>query len=107
MSSLAAIFNSCSTLFTMDIYQKIRPEASQRQLVSVGRMATAIVVLLGILWIPVMEGISGVLYQYLQSVQSYLAPPIAAVFLLGLFSKRINSKGALADRKRTRLNSSH
>src|SRR3546814_300337 len=96
MSSLAAIFNSCSTLFTMDIYQKIRPEASQRQLVSVGRMATAIVVLLGILWIPVMEGISGVLYQYLQSVQSYLAPPIAAVFLLGLFSKRINSKGALA-----------
>ncbi|HYH55360.1 MAG TPA: sodium:solute symporter [Anseongella sp.] len=95
MSSLAAIFNSCSTLFTMDIYQKIRPDASQKRLVGVGRIATAVVVVLGILWIPVMEGISGVLYQYLQSVQSYLAPPIAAVFLLGLFSKRINAKGAL------------
>lgn len=96
MSSLAAIFNSCSTLFTMDIYQKLKPEASQKKLVSVGRLATAVVVILGILWIPVMQGISGVLYQYLQSVQSYLAPPIAAVFLLGLFSKRINATGAIA-----------
>jgi SSS family solute:Na+ symporter len=95
MSSLASVFNSCSTLFTMDIYKKVRPEASEKQLVSVGRMATGVVVVLGILWIPVMSGISGVLYQYLQSVQSYLAPPIASVFLLGLFYKRINSKGAM------------
>lgn len=95
MSSLASVFNSCSTLFTMDIYRKLQPEANDKKLVQVGRMATTIVVVLGILWIPVMSGISGVLYQYLQSVQSYLAPPIAAVFLLGLFSKRINSYGAL------------
>jgi len=95
MSSLASVFNSCSTLFTMDIYKKIKPETTEKNLVLVGRIATGAVVLLGILWIPVMSGISGVLYQYLQSVQSYLAPPIAAVFLLGLFYKRINSKGAL------------
>ncbi|MBX2971150.1 MAG: sodium:solute symporter [Cyclobacteriaceae bacterium] len=95
MSSLASVFNSCSTLFTMDIYKKIKPETSEKNLVTVGRIATGVVVVLGILWIPVMSGISGVLYQYLQSVQSYLAPPIAAVFLLGLFYKRINSKGAM------------
>jgi SSS family solute:Na+ symporter len=96
MSSLASVFNSCSTLFTMDIYRKLKPETPEKQLVTVGRIATGVVVVLGILWIPVMSGISGVLYQYLQSVQSYLAPPIASVFLLGLFYKRINSKGALA-----------
>lgn len=95
MSSLASVFNSCSTLFTMDIYKKIKPETSEKNLVTVGRIATGVVVVLGILWIPVMSGISGVLYQYLQSVQSYLAPPIAAVFLLGLFYKRINAKGAM------------
>ncbi len=95
MSSLAAVFNSCSTLFTMDIYQKLRPNASERTLVLVGRIATAIVVISGILWIPLMKGISGELYHYLQSVQAYIAPPITAVFLLGLFWKRINSKGAL------------
>ena len=95
MSSLASVFNSCSTLFTMDIYRKIKPATSQKGLVTVGRVATAVVVVLGILWIPVMNGISGVLYQYLQSVQSYLAPPIAVVFLLGLTYKRVNTKGAM------------
>lgn len=95
MSSLASVFNSCSTLFTMDIYKKIKPETSEKNLVLVGRVATGVVVALGILWIPVMSGISGVLYQYLQSVQSYLAPPIASVFILGLFYKRINAKGAM------------
>lgn len=95
MSSLASVFNSCSTLFTMDIYKKLKPDAAEKQLVRVGRIATGVVVILGILWIPIMSGISGVLYQYLQSVQSYLAPPIAAVFLLGLFYKRINAKGAI------------
>jgi SSS family solute:Na+ symporter len=94
MSSLAAVYNACSTLFTMDIYQKYRPNASNHQLVKVGRIATGIAVVLGMIWIPIMKGISGTLYQYLQSVQSYLAPPIAAVFLLGVFSKRINAKGA-------------
>ncbi|MFZ9980720.1 MAG: sodium:solute symporter [Cyclobacteriaceae bacterium] len=95
MSSLASVFNSCSTLFTMDIYRKLKPSTPEKELVAVGRIATAAVVALGILWIPVMSGISGVLYKYLQSVQSYLAPPIAAVFLLGVFVKRINSQGAI------------
>ena len=94
MSSLASVYNACSTLFTMDIYKKIKPDAGNKELVRVGRITTAVVVLLGMVWIPLMSKISGVLYQYLQSVQSYLAPPIAAVFLLGVFSKRINAKGA-------------
>ena len=94
MSSLASVYNACSTLFTMDIYQKMKPSASGKELVKVGRIATGVVVLLGMAWIPLMSRISGTLYQYLQSVQSYLAPPIAAVFLLGVFFKRINGKGA-------------
>ena len=94
MSSLASVYNACSTLFTMDIYKKIKPDAGNKELVRVGRITTTIVVVLGMVWIPLMSKISGVLYQYLQSVQSYLAPPIAAVFLLGVFSKRINAKGA-------------
>ena len=96
MSSLASVFNSCATLFTVDIYKKRYPDTPEQKLVSVGRIATAIVVMLGIAWIPIMQNISGVLYEYLQSVQSYIAPPIAAVFLLGIFSKRINAKGAMA-----------
>lgn len=96
MSSLASVFNSCSTLFTVDIYKKLRPDTPEVKLLGVGRIATTIVVVLGIAWIPVMANISGVLYEYLQSVQSYIAPPITAVFLLGIFSKRINSTGAMA-----------
>jgi SSS family solute:Na+ symporter len=96
MSSLASVYNACSTLFTLDIYQKIKPQTTEKELVKVGRIATAAVVVLGMLWIPVMKGISDTLYQYLQSVQSYLAPPIAAVFLLGVFVPRINGTGALA-----------
>lgn len=96
MSSLASIFNSCSTLFTVDIYRKLYPQSPEARLVLVGRIATGVVVLLGIAWIPIMQNISGVLYEYLQSVQSYIAPPITAVFLLGVFYKRINSKGAIA-----------
>jgi SSS family solute:Na+ symporter len=96
MSSLAAVFNSCSTLFTIDVYKKLKPQTDELTLVRVGRIATVVVVLLGVAWIPVMKNISGVLYQYLQSVQSYLAPPITAVFLLGVFIKRVNGAGALA-----------
>ncbi len=96
MSSLASVFNSCSTLFTVDIYKKLRPNTPENKLVNIGRIATVIVVILGILWIPIMQNISGVLYEYLQSIQSYIAPPIATVFLLGIFYSRINSKGALA-----------
>ncbi len=96
MSSLASVFNSCSTLFTIDVYQKLFPNTPEKKLLNIGRVATAIIVLLGIAWIPIMENISGVLYEYLQSVQSYIAPPITATFLLGLFYKRINKQGAIA-----------
>lgn len=96
MSSLASVFNSCSTLFTIDIYKKKHPQASEAKLVRVGQIATVIVVIAGVIWIPIMANISGVLYEYLQSVQSYIAPPITAVFLLGIFVPRINSKGAYA-----------
>ena len=95
MSSLSSLFNSTATLFTIDIYEKIRPNASERQYVNVGRMATVVVVILGLLWIPIMPKISGGgLYQYLQNVQGYLAPPITAVFLLGIFNDRVNQRGA-------------
>jgi SSS family solute:Na+ symporter len=95
MSSLASVFNSCSTLFTVDVYKKLKPNTPEKDLLRIGRIATGIVVVLGIAWIPIMQNISGVLYEYLQSVQSYIAPPITAVFLLGIFYKRINKRGAL------------
>ena len=96
MSSLASLFNSSASLFTVDIYEKLRPGKSEQHLLTVGRIATAVVVGAGILWIPVMKVISGGgLYQYLQSVQGYLAPPITAVFLLGLFWTRLNGRGAV------------
>lgn len=89
MSSLASLFNSSATLFTIDFYKKYKPESSEQQLLKVGRIATVVVVVLGILWIPVMSLIADVLYEYLQSVQSLIAPGIAAVFLLGICSKKI------------------
>jgi len=95
MSSLAGVFNASSTLFTMDFYQKIHPGASQHQLVWIGRVATTVMVLVGLLWIPVIQGARG-LYEYLQGVQSYLAPPIFTVFFLGVFMKRLNAKGCLS-----------
>lgn len=96
MSSLSSLFNSCATLATVDIYEKLRPGRSEKELVTVGRIVTGGIVILGIVWIPVMYRIAGGgLYQYLQSVQGYLAPPMTAVFLLGLFWKRINAKGAV------------
>lgn len=94
MSSLASVFNSCSTLFTVDVYKKLRPNTSEKKLVRTGQIATAIAVIIGIIWIPIMQNISGVLYEYLQKVQSYIAPPITAVFLLGIFIKRVNKQGA-------------
>lgn len=96
MSSLASVFNSCSTLFTLDIYKKLKPEKPEEELVKTGRIATFIVVFLGLLWIPIITRLSDGLYEYLQNVQAYISPPIAAVFLLGIFYKRINSRGALA-----------
>jgi len=94
MSSMAGAFNASSTLFTMDLYQKLRPGSSQHELVWMGRVATAVMVLVALLWIPVIEGARG-LYEYLQSVQGYLAPPIFTVFVFGIFSKRLNAKGCI------------
>jgi SSS family solute:Na+ symporter len=85
---LAALFNSSSMLFTVDFYKKLKPKATEKHYVVVGRIATIVIVILGILWIPVMKGIGKVLYEYLQDVQSLLAPGIAAVFLLGVLSKK-------------------
>lgn len=96
MSSLSSVFNSCSTLVTWDVYRKLRPEASERQLVWVGRLATVGLTGLGLAWIPLMQIVSGQLYTYLQSIQSYVSPPIAAVFLLGVGWKRVNAAGAIS-----------
>lgn len=97
MSSLSSVFNSCSTLITFDFYKKYNPEASQKSLVRVGQISTVVLVVIGLAWIPLMkiltegEGI----FKYLQSIQAYISPPIAAVFLFGLFYKKINSSGAM------------
>src|SRR3989449_9277968 len=94
MSSLASAFNACSTLLTWDVYRKMRPAATERQLVQVGRISAGVMVGLGLVWIPFMKYISSQIYIYLQSVQAYIAPPIAACFLLGLFYRRLNGSGA-------------
>ena len=94
MGSLAGVFNACSTLFTVDLYQKWRPRATQAELVQTGRIATVIMVGVALAWIPVIKGAHG-LYNYLQAVQGYLAPPIFVVFFLGVAFKRLNAQGAL------------
>jgi SSS family solute:Na+ symporter len=97
MSSLASVFNSASTLFTVDIFKKIYPDSPESKLVKIGKVATGIIVVLGMLWIPIMDRIGGgVLYQYLQNVQAYIAPPITAVFVLGILWKRMNAQAAIA-----------
>jgi solute:Na+ symporter, SSS family len=96
MSSLASAFNSCSTLLTWDVYRKLRPNATEQRLVDVGRASTIILVGLGLAWIPFMKYISPQLYIYLQSVQAYIAPPIAACFLFGVLSKRLTGPAAVA-----------
>jgi solute:Na+ symporter, SSS family len=94
MGSLAGVFNACSTLFTVDLYEKWKPKATQRELVRMGRTATTVMVVIAMLWIPVVQGAHS-LYDYLQQVQGYLAPPIFVVFFFGVFWKRLNAKGCL------------
>ncbi len=94
MGSLAGVFNACSTLFTVDLYEKWKPGSSQHQIVRIGRLATAGMVLVALAWIPVIKNAQG-LYGYLQAVQGYLAPPIFVVFFFGVFWKRLNAQGAL------------
>jgi SSS family solute:Na+ symporter len=96
MSSLSSVFNSCSTIFTMDIYRRLKPNASERQLVVTGQIAVIVLIGFGLAWIPLMKNISGQLFTYLQSVQAYISPPIAAVFLIGVLWPRANAKGAVA-----------
>jgi SSS family solute:Na+ symporter len=95
MSSLASLFNSSSMLFTIDFYKRFRPKTPEKKLVAIGQMATVVIVILGILWIPIMRSVGNVLYTYLQDVQSVLAPGIAAAFLLGVAWKRTSAKGGL------------
>nr|XP_033812445.1 sodium/glucose cotransporter 1 [Geotrypetes seraphini] len=95
MSSLTSIFNSASTLFTMDIYTKIRSKASEKELMIAGRVFILILIGISIAWIPILQSAqNGQLFDYMQSVTSYLGPPIASVFLLAIFCKRVNEQGA-------------
>ena len=96
MSSLASLFNSSAMLFTIDFYKRLRPKTPEKQLVSIGQIATVVIVVLGILWIPIMKSVGNVLYAYLQDVQSVLAPGIAATFLLGVCWKRASARGGQA-----------
>jgi len=95
MSSLASLFNSSSALFTIDFYQRFKPNTDPKKLVRIGQVATVVIVVLGILWIPIMRSIGDVLYLYLQDVQSVLAPGIAAAFLLGICWKRCSAQGGM------------
>jgi solute:Na+ symporter, SSS family len=92
MGSLAGVFNACATLFTVDLYEKWKPKATQQEIVRMGRMATSVMVVIALAWIPVIQGAHG-LYSYLQSVQGYLAPPVFIIFFLGVFFKRLNAHG--------------
>ena len=95
MSSLASLFNSSAALFTIDFYQRYRPNTDPKKLVRIGQIATVVIVVLGILWIPVMRSVGDVLYLYLQDVQSVLAPGIAAAFLIGILWKRATALGGM------------
>lgn len=96
MSSLSSVFNSCSTLITYDVFKKYYPNTPESKLISIGKYSTAALVVFGVLWIPLMTLISDGMYKYIQSIQAYISPPVAAVFLLGILWKRINATGALA-----------
>lgn len=95
MSSLASLFNSSAMLFTIDFYKRFKPVTPEKKLVAIGQVATIVIVILGILWIPIMRSVGDVLYAYLQDVQSVLAPGIAAAFLLGITWKRTSAQGGM------------
>jgi len=96
MGAMSSVFNSASTLVTLDFYKKIKPQATERQLVGFGRVMTGVMVLLGLAWVPFIHLISSQLYIYLQSVQAYISPPIASCFILGILWTRLNGAGALS-----------
>lgn len=96
MGAMSSVFNSSSTMVTLDFYKKLRPGASETQLVNFGRAATAVMVVLGLVWVPFIHLLSSQLYIYLQSVQAYVSPPIAVCFIFGILSTRLNGAGAFA-----------
>ncbi|HJZ64963.1 MAG TPA: sodium:solute symporter [Candidatus Acidoferrum sp.] len=96
MGAMSSVFNSASTLVTLDFYKKINPQASETQLVTFGRIATGGMVVLGLLWVPFIHLLSAQLYIYLQSVQAYISPPIAACFVFGILWPRLNGQGAIS-----------
>jgi solute:Na+ symporter, SSS family len=96
MGAMSSVFNSASTLVTLDFYKKIKPDASEHQLVTFGRAMTGVMVVLGLLWVPFIHLISSQLYIYLQSVQAYISPPITSCFILGILWTRLNASGAIS-----------
>ncbi|MBI1750346.1 MAG: sodium/solute symporter [Acidobacteria bacterium] len=96
MGAMSSVFNSASTLVTLDFYKKVRPDATEHQLVTFGRAATGILVVLGLLWVPFIKLISAQLFIYLQSVQAYISPPIAVCFIFGILWPRLNGTGAIS-----------
>jgi SSS family solute:Na+ symporter len=95
MGAMSSVFNSASTMVTLDFYKRLRPQSNERQLVNFGRVATGIMVVLGILWVPFIHLLSSQLYIYLQSVQAYVSPPIAVCFIFGILWPRLNGTGAI------------
>src|SRR5207249_11594201 len=95
MGAMSSVFNSASTLVTLDFYKKLAPHANERQLVNFGRAATGVLVLLGVLWVPFIRLISSQLFIYLQAVQAYISPPIAVCFIFGILWTRVNGTGAI------------
>ena len=96
MGAMSSVFNSASTLITLDFYKKYRPNATEKNLVTFGQAATGVMVVLGLLWVPFIHLISSQLYIYLQSVQAYISPPIAACFVFGILWPRLNGTGAFS-----------
>jgi SSS family solute:Na+ symporter len=95
MGAMSSVFNSASTMVTLDFYKKFRPAASEAQLVFFGRIATVAMVILGILWVPFIQSLNNQLWLYLQSVQAYISPPIAVCFIFGILWPRLNGEGAI------------
>ena len=96
MGAMSSVFNSTSTMVTLDFYKKLRPNATEAQLVSFGRIATGVMVVLGVLWVPFIDKLSSQLWIYLQSVQAYISPPIAVCFIFGILWPRLNGQGAIS-----------
>jgi solute:Na+ symporter, SSS family len=96
MGAMSSVFNSTSTMVTLDFYKKLRPNATEPQLVSFGRIATGVMVVLGVLWVPFIDKLSSQLWIYLQSVQAYISPPIAVCFIFGILWPRLNGQGAIS-----------